>query len=194
MSILDSIYGIYLDATIGFHLIESQYLVTQQKDVARLRKTNPEIASLEYLDSCAMIFGRGNPNSSDAVELHRCTQGEHKARIRKDGKNHSFIANMCLTSVYQYWEDHYRGELAKSVEKNKSEIKAPIMGDIRRLRVSIIHNRGIAVSDIEKCEILKWFKQGEPIDFDEDQFETVIWEVKKFIWGWMESLKSSLDV
>jgi len=141
MSIVDSIYGVYLDSTMGFHLIISQYLVTQPQRIASLRETNPELASIEYLDSCAMIFGRGNPNSPDAIELHRCTQGEHKARNERGGKNYGFIANMCLASIYQYWEDNYRDELAKSVGKTKNEIKSPIMGDIRRLRVSIIHNK-----------------------------------------------------
>jgi hypothetical protein len=193
MSIIDSIYGVYLDSTMGFHLIGSQQLVTQLQSVARLRETNPELASTEYLDSCAMIFGRGNPNNPDAVELHRCTQGEHKSRNEKGGKNYSFIANMCLASIYQYWEDHYREELATSVGKSKNEIMSPIMGDIRRLRVSIIHNNGIAISDIEKCEILMWFKHGEAITLDQHQFETVILEIKKFLWEWMGRLEVEVE-
>ena len=63
---------------------------------------------------------------------------------------------MSLISIYQYWEDYFRSKIANYLYlKDKSDLKSPIMGDVRRLRVSIIHHKGIALKDVERCEILK---------------------------------------
>ncbi len=39
---------------------------------------------------------------------------------------------------------------------NKDDLKVDIFGDLRYIRQSIIHNQGIAVSDIEKCRLFKF--------------------------------------
>lgn len=65
-----------------------------------LRKTEPEVASIEHLDSLNMRYGKGNPNDSDAVVLYKCTQAEYKARNTKNGVNFKFIGNMTLVSFY----------------------------------------------------------------------------------------------
>ncbi len=67
------------------------------------------------------------------------------------------------------------------------------MGDIRYLRQSIIHNRGIAVSNVENCKVLKWFAPGEIVDLDPTQVETLILEVKTYVFGFAESLQKPED-
>ena len=55
-----------------------------------------------------------------------------------------FIANMCLVSLYQYWEDEFRGKIEQVLGLGENVAKADIMGDINWLRQSIIHNKAIA--------------------------------------------------
>jgi hypothetical protein len=38
-----------------------------------------------------------------------------------------------------------------------------LWGDFNLLRNSIVHNRGIAVSTIARCKIIKRFKPGDPM-------------------------------
>ena len=38
-----------------------------------------------------------------------------------------------------------------------------LWGDLYYLRTSIVHNLGIATSDVTKCALIKWFKPGDRI-------------------------------
>lgn len=161
--VIDAIYGVYLDSTAGFTRLRKDFEKTQLDILESLKNSNPELATMEYLDQKAMVYGKGDPNPPDAIELHRTTQREYKQRNSENGSNFLFIGSMALVSIYQFWEDHYRAKIAKlfNIPKNKSI--EPIMGDIRVLRRSIIHHAGIALADVESCEILTWFHEGDAI-------------------------------
>ena len=75
-----SVYGVYLMSTQGFHFLVENLVNTQLTTVKRLKNTNPELASIQYLDSTMFIFGKGDPNLPNSIELYRCTQGEYKER------------------------------------------------------------------------------------------------------------------
>lgn len=173
-SVVESIYGVYLDSVRGFHLVKTEHIKTQQWAIEMLKKTNPKLANIEYLDRQRMIYGKENPNKIGSVELHQCSQAELKIRNEEGGANHKFIANMCLVSIYQYWEDHYRKEIASVLGKDKNDIQSDIMGDIRLLRLSIIHHGALCKKDVEKCHLLKWFKKGDEIFIDKMKFEQAI--------------------
>jgi len=128
-----------------------------------------------------MIYGKGDPNAPEATELHRCTQKEYKERNSENGLNFQFLGNMALVSLYQYREDYHRGQVATGLGIKKNELTAPIMGDLRLIRMSIIHHAGIALKDVEKCELLKWYKEGDLIFIDKSKFEDVIYHVKNML-------------
>ena len=163
---IDDVYGVYLDSVRGFDLIVDDH-----------NKINAGV-SVEELRRRKLFYGVGNPNSKDAYVLHQTNQYDYKARNEKNGRNRLVLANQSIVQIYQYWEDLYREEIAKLLNIEKSEFKAPIFGDFRLLRNSIIHNHGIATSDVVKCEILKWFKPGERISVDNKMFENAIYHVK----------------
>ena len=185
--VVDSIYGVYLDSTQGLDLVRKRIDETQQTTLEKLRSTHPDLATIEYLDSAAMMYGKGDPSESDAVLLHRCTQAEFKSRNDGGGDNFRFMANVCLVALYQYWEDFFRGEIASSLGAAKNDITAPVMGDIRFLRQSIIHNGGIAIGEVERCLVLKWFNRGDVIYLDAEKFEKLVVEVKRFIQEFADS-------
>jgi hypothetical protein len=41
-----------------------------------------------------------------------------------------------------------------------------IIGNIRIIRRSIIHNSSITIEDVKKLKFLKWFKKGYKIEID----------------------------
>lgn len=172
--IVDSIYGVYLDGTDGFLLCKRSLEQIQQLTL----EEHPEL-TLEQFDSRHYHYFRKGPPGPLSDMLHRCTQGEFKKRNSRSGDNFRFIGNMALVALYQYWEDHYRDEIARLFDVEN--LKEPIMGDIRLLRLSIIHNGGIAIEDVEKCEILKWFKRGDLIFMDRERFREVVFHVKELI-------------
>ncbi|WP_116473264.1 hypothetical protein [Zobellella maritima] len=179
--VVDYIYGVYLDSTTGFDKLREWFEKNQNDTLSSLKNSHPELASIDYLDSVHMIYGKGDPNTPEAVELHRCTQKEYKERNSIGGINFQFLGNMALVSLYQYWEDYHRAQVAAELGKKKNDLKAPIMGDLRRLRISIIHHGGIALKEVEKCELVKWYKEGDTIFIDKEKFEDVIFHVKNML-------------
>lgn len=174
LQLVHAINGVYLDGTMGFEQMRRLLVDGQTHARACLQATEPEKATSEYLDGIEFLYGTGDPNTPEARIQHRCTQGEYKARNAKGGANHAFLANVCLVMLYQFWEDRYRGEIAQALGRRKNQIALPVMGDLRILRRSIIHHAAMALPEVEKCEVLRWFRRGQPIALSAEQFEIVI--------------------
>lgn len=179
--VVDYIYGVYLDSTTGFCILREWFEKNQNDTLSSLMNSHSELASVDYLDSVPVIYGKGDPNTPEAVELHRCKQKEYKERNAAGGINFQFLGNMALVSLYQYWEDYHRAQVAEQLGKKKNNLNAPIMGDLRQLRNSIIHHSGIALKDVEKCELVQWYKEGDTIFIDKEKFEDVIFHVKNML-------------
>lgn len=179
-NVVDSIYGVYLDSTLGFIRIIEWVEKNQRKHLQKLKVEDPANANMEYIESRKFIYGKGNPNLPSSVELHRTTVKELKNRNMTKGINYKFIGNLATVLLYQYWEDYYRQIFAKMLKKKKNELTVPIMGDIRLLRKSIIHHQGIALKEIESCELLKWFVEGDEIFIDKNKFDVIVYNIRLF--------------
>lgn len=172
-SVVDAIYGVYLDSGHGFLLNRIEMIELQDKNVINKGLT------IEAQDKKSIKFNSSETGSiSDSYTLHECSQDEYKIRNKRNGSNFVIQANLCLTQIYSYWEDHFREKIADCVGINKDEITSDIFGDISYLRQSIIHNQAIAIRKISKCKIIKWFKTGDKIQMDEYMFEHIISLVK----------------
>ena len=88
---------------------------------------------------------------------------------------------MSVVSIYQYWEDDLREKIARHLGIESCDLKYSVMGDLRILRRSIIHNGGVAWKDIGKCEIFQWFSVGDVISLDKNQIRGIISEIGKMI-------------
>ena len=62
------------------------------------------------------------------------------------------------------------------------------MGDLRLIRNSIVHHAGIALKEIEKCELLRWYKKDDEIFIDEDKFKIIVFHIKSLINQWKSPL------
>ena len=45
-----------------------------------------------------------------ASGIHRATQGEVRVRNAQDGLNFNTLAQLCITSFYDFWENYLRRE------------------------------------------------------------------------------------
>ena len=165
-----SILGVFLDGTMGLGLLRKHFDKVQREALRLV--DDLDVSSLDATD---FLYGKGDPNSPDAIILHKAKQADFKARIQQGSKNETFLGNMCLVMIYQYWEDHYRLKIAKALGmEDKDDLKCAIMGDVRHLRRSIIHNNGIAVPEVNNCELLKWFAPGDHIMIDQSNLEELV--------------------
>lgn len=179
--IVNSIYGVYLDSTRGFYLVNKQHIKMQQQSLKMLKISKPDLANIKYLETRPMNYVKGDPNKPESVIVQASTQAEFKVRNEKGGTNYKFIANMCLVSIYQYWEDKYRKKIEQALGLEENAVKSDIMGDINWLRQSIIHKKAIASKKVEESKLLKWFKKGAEITIDKDMFEEMVSQIYKFI-------------
>ena len=197
---VDAIYGAYLDAIEGFsllkeHLENGQHYQIMINKKLKEENTNPNIhynVSSDDFDSSCIIYSEGEEGTNDYKILHYCcTQAEFIERNSPSGRNYRFIGNMSLISIYQYWEDYFRSKIATYLfNKQKDELQSPIIGDLKLLRHSIIHHNGIALKNVEKCEILKWHKEGDEIFINKYKFEEIISQV----YLWIKELKMMKNV
>lgn len=171
--------GVYFDATVGFYRNRIGLEKDQLRMFEKFHKNDPNY-TLEQLDDAPYMYGEGDPNVSMPEIFHYSIQKEYKQRNSEDGKNYQFIGNMCLITIYQYWEDFYRGELAKSYSIEKDELKSDLFGDIRLIRHSIIHHNSVALEEIVRCKILKWFSPGDKIFIDKAKLLEVIKNIQHF--------------
>lgn len=193
--IVTSIYGVYLMSTQGFQLLAKELLNRQLMDVNQLQRTHPERASIQYLDSRPYLFGKlwkGSTDLPNVELLYECTQGEYKERNSERGMNSRFVGNMCVIVVYQYWEDYYRQKIASFLNRtSKNELTSDIMGDLKVLRHSIIHHRGVALKKVENCKLLHWFKKDDEIFIDRNMMQYIISQVKVYLQA-LRGLESQL--
>ena len=175
IQIIDKVYGLFLDATFAFP--------THRKDFIKNQERASELThlSIEKLDALPITYGIGAPGEPKSVDLHRTTQGDLKKRNEKNGYNTKIIGNLCLCEIYHYWEDHYRKEIAGYLDLSKKELLSDIFGDIRNYRRSIIHNKGIAIKEVNNNKLLKWFMGNDMIEIDEDKMKYIIYQVYEYL-------------
>jgi len=177
--------GFYLDAVAGFTYVRQHVEAEQAR--ARRYVAGTELDSQEFQDT--LMFGYDGIFSDEFCTsgIHRATQGEVRVRNAQDGSNFNTLAQLCITSFYDFWEDYLRREyvIAKGfLDPNKRDSKIiekvvrenaanDLWGDLYRLRTSIVHNRGIAISDVSKCKIIKWFRPGEAILITPDRMRAI---------------------
>jgi hypothetical protein len=168
LRIVYDIYGLYLDSTYGFISI-NKLIVKSQKEIVKHSKID-----ISNLNKQNFYYGKGPPDNEDSHIMYISKIGEIRERNKKNGRNFKNIANFCLVLIYQYWEDYYREKIANDIGIEKKSLKLDIFGDIRILRKSIIHHRAKALEEVEKCNLLKWFKKGDEININNEKFVIII--------------------
>ena len=180
-SFVTSVCGIYWMSIGGYRLLVNEMSESQKRQILQLKVKSPSNANMEFVDSLPCMYCEGDPNLPGALVLYTCSQKEYKEINRENGSNWGFIGRMCVLTIYQYWEDYFRGEIAIQLGVRRGEIISDIMGDLRLIRHSIIHHGGVALKEVENCKVINWFKEGDEISIDENKFKQIIFIIKKAI-------------
>ena len=138
--------------------------------------------SVEDFDKSCLVYCKGTKGEPDYRRIHYClTQTEFKQRNSLDGNNYRFIGNMALITIYEYWENSCRNLIAEYLSVKPCQVQSDIFGDLRWLRISILHHKGIALPEVERCKIFKWYKRNDAIFIDGDHMEEIVSSIKKSI-------------
>lgn len=182
----NQVRALYLDAAIGFRFV-SQYVVDIQNQ-ARAIARGTDMDSEEFQDTRGFLYSEilAEEFVTSAIQLE--SQGHIKRRNMLGGENFIVLAQSCIVSLYTYWDEYLRREyaIAKGYldvnEKDGKVIDATLnkyvpndlWGDLRLFRNAIIHRRGKAGPEIERCKVLTWFKPGDAISITPDRMRVIL--------------------
>jgi|SRR2546428_11498244 len=189
---LTRIHALYLDAVAGFAFVHKRVLTDQRK--FRNLVKGSEIDSEELQDSRMFSYTQIFAEDFCASGFHRATQGEVKARNSPGGSNYKTLGQLCLVALYDYWNDYLRREyvVAKGQlnakeqdldivkERLRKHASHDLWGDLRKLRIAIVHNQGIADSEVARCKLIRWFQPGDSIDISPARMKAILFAVLKF--------------
>ncbi|MAE44427.1 MAG: hypothetical protein CMF63_05510 [Magnetovibrio sp.] len=175
----------YLDAVAGFAFVRSHV----ESDQARARShfRGSEFDSEEFQDTRMFTYSEIFSEDFCTSGIHEATQGEVKDRNKPGGANFTTLGQLCLVTFYDFWNDYLRREyvIAKGhldrEESSELVVKTclrehashDLWGDLRLLRSSIVHNRGIATSNVIRCKLITWFKPGDPISITPEHMRAI---------------------
>lgn len=181
----DRLHGFYLDAAAGFGFVRGG--VEAEQAHARMLVKGTELDDETFQDTRLFTYSDIFIDSFVASSIHMPNQGEVKRRNAIEGENFTTLGQLCVTAFYDYWNEYLRrgyviakGKLS-ATETNDEAIKAALRdhgghdlwGDLRHLRASIVHNGGVATSDVAKCKLIKWFQPNDKITLGPPQMRAI---------------------
>jgi hypothetical protein len=188
--IVDAIYGTYLDACEGFTRVRARAAEMEEESVRTYedaKSKHPDISHLPF-GGAEFSYGRWVPAGSQPRyrHLHQVPIEALRRRNEDGGSNFQFIGNVCVVTLFQYWEHYFRLQFAHDLGVEKNDLDVPLFGELRRYRQAIIHNRGIATAEVEECALLRASRRGEPLLFHRNLFEEIIDGILGFLHGLQE--------
>ena len=131
----------------------------------------------EYL-FCLMFAAKGIETNGDLIAKEKAKPGQkiwiasdtktdpkYHARmdistfVEKSKKNGFFVNEICkslLCSIYSLWDETYRQRVARAAGVDASALIAPLMGDLRKIRHCILHNKSSIPTEGIQFETLDW--------------------------------------
>ena len=95
--------------------------------------------------------GVGTPTSG--LYPASLSMGDVLEKSDSHGEFANRLAKLTIVAIYALWEDHYRGKIAEQLssptaghDMTKNDIRSDIMGDLRHIRICIIHRKSV-ISD-----------------------------------------------
>jgi hypothetical protein len=109
----------------------------------------------------------GDPNMPGSKRLAHWRVSEARIQMGRAGPVETMLGQQWIVFVFSGWDEEYRPRLARALDCSPSDLKFPLLGDLRRLRHDVVHHRGIASAEwAARCEVLHWFTEGEQIGLD----------------------------
>jgi hypothetical protein len=158
-------FGVYMDAIWGFSEVNNQ----AKKGMAVAKPGKRHFMS--YSPENAPPKGTTRTTEEmNASSLNMVTADVLYDRTKTHGINSQIMAQMTLISIYHIWEELYREKIAAMLNlKSKNELRIDLIGDIRSLRIAIVHNLGIATAEVAKMKHLESYSKGEAIHLSYNQ-------------------------
>ena len=191
-SLWKRLQALYLDAVAGFTLLREHVETKQTR--SRIMVQGTELDTEQFQNTRMFSYDQIFSDSFCTSSIHRATQGEAKMRNSSAGANIMARGQLCLISFYDFWKNYLSKEYFKAkgkfdpTEKNKKaagkacreHASHDLWSDIGYLRNSIVHNKGIALSNVKNCKLIKWFKPDDEIALTPDHMRDLFLAFLKY--------------
>jgi len=187
---LRNIMGLFSDAVQGFHFFREHLLTSSMQTIEMLKKSSPEHANKEYLDNVTYSYGEeitpvhkvGLVTHHEITHINTTSYKDLIERNSSGGENYFLIGNLTIVMIYHLWENTYRLEFEKQLNK---KIEADVFGDLAQIRHMILKNNGVLNQKAyKKFRLIKWYETGDRIILDSQKLSEITkWieaEVKNF--------------
>lgn len=179
--------GVYMGSLAGF----SGAKIQMERQVARVlraqsRKTDARGEQVITHQSFE------DPQSPDVIHSRIVTAENFIKENSSDGINQRQLSYSVIVFIFTYWEDEIRPNLAKAASSNVKDIKSEVMGDLRCIRNSILHTKGVFTPEWHsKLVVLKdCFPVGQRIEISYELMHQIFVKIKqgcaKLIFDWLD--------
>ncbi|EMB9114840.1 MULTISPECIES: hypothetical protein [Klebsiella pneumoniae complex] len=131
-----------------------EYVVCFSFATKGIAKQGEELAKHSYEKGHRIWIGSDvatNPKMYARIDTVECIE-----KCKKDGYFSNELAKSLLSIMYSLWDEVYRHRLAKVTGLDAQYIECPLMGDLRKIRHCIIHNKSIVPDNGIRFEALEW--------------------------------------
>ena len=181
----DQLHAFYHDAVAGFVWFREKVVSDPETDRARYQ--GGELDSDESWNGKRLAYDEIFGQDFVASGLHVGTVMEARARNEPGGNNFTTLANVCIVAFYDFWNDYLRREYCRAKghrdgthEELRRYASFDLWGDIRHLRTSIVHNRGIAIDEMRRCKLVRCLQPGQRISISPEQMRSIFYELYRF--------------
>jgi hypothetical protein len=168
---VEQTYGLFHDAAQGWHRLTELFESMISHEIARGLSRERALKS-------PLVHGKGTPENG--VVLHQSTLGDRLSACAAGGQNEITLSNLCLISIYSFWEDRTREEIAKALGIEVASVQSDLFGDISKFRNIILHAGGIMDERARSLRVLKWFSIGDKILINRDKLHEIIVLIRQF--------------
>lgn len=134
--------GVYMDALAGF----AGHRTRVERQVHRINR--PTNSRIDDTGQPVVVWASyEDPTKPDVVHNRIIRASDYIAANSQGGSNEQQHSQAVLVFLFTYWEDEIRPRLATIKGVELQEISSDIMGDLRTLRHTILHTKGIMRSE-----------------------------------------------
>jgi len=178
--------GVYMNSIAGF----SDAKMQMERQVARVLRAQSQKKDARG-DQVITHQSFEDPKSPDAVHSRIVTADKFIEENSPAGINQRQLSYSVIVFIYTYWEADIRPRLAKASGVDEKNVTSDIMGDLRCIRNSILHTKGVFTSEWHrKLVVLKdCFTVDEQIEISYELMHQIFVKIKqgcaKLIFEWL---------
>jgi hypothetical protein len=178
--------GVYMNSIAGFSGAKMQ----MERQVARVLRAQSRKKDARG-DQVITHQSFEDPQRPDVVHSRIVTAENFIKENSPGGINQRQLSYSVIVFIYTYWEDEIRPRLAKAAGKDDNNVKSDIMGDLRCIRNSILHTKGVFTPEWHgRLVVLKdCFAEDEQIEISYELMHQIFVKIKqgcaKLIFEWL---------